>query len=708
MIKNKKILSPHFLTVFIVFIGSLYLAEALNAAASPWWSTKQGAVRLLSNTNSVANSQDLRLGLHFKMKPGWKIYWRSPGDAGYPPRIDWSGSQNLKEVKMNWPAPTRFRVLGMETLGYKNEVVFPLDLKSSDAKRSILIKAKVNYLTCNKICIPYVANLRLNLLPGPANSSKEESLINKFQERVPKSPSARNASDTSVLLFGPPGNQSLRVETKILGLPSLIVEGPPRVQFGRPKLIEREPSGKAIFHVRIISPFNGKENKKFNNLNGKQVTLTFIGDINGPIEQKIPINGSRIVSKPTNTFYWTIFNMAALALLGGIILNLMPCVLPVISLKMLSVIKYNSNELNYIRKGFLASASGILCSFLLLASTLVILRAFGQTVGWGIQFQEPIFLGAMAVVMTLFAANLWGIFEIKLPSFLFSRLGPAKQRQSMVENFITGVFATILATPCSAPFLGTAVGFALARGPLEIYVIFVFLGIGFSIPYLIIAIFPKLAHYFPKPGQWMIILRKVLGLALIATVVWLIYILNIQTGFQAALFKSILLFIIIGLLILQRRRSNITGKMIVGIISVAAFLVVINPLEIDGNRKKPQSVVEKFWKKFNPDNILPKVAEGKIVLIDITADWCLTCKVNKVLVLDSEIIRNYVNRNKVIAMRADWTNSDPLITAFLKRFLRYGIPFNIVFGPKVPQGIILPELLTKNTVLSALKKAKKH
>ena len=235
-----------------------------------------------------------------------------------------------------------------------------------------------------------------------------------------------------------------------------------------------------------------------------------------------------------------------------------------------------------------------------------------------------------------------------------------------------------------------------------------FLGIGFSIPYLIIAIFPKLAHYFPKPGQWMIILRKVLGLALIATVVWLIYILNIQTGFQAALFKSILLFIIIGLLILQKRRSNITGKMIVGIISVAAFLVVINPLEMDGNKKKPQSVVEKFWKKFNPDNILPKVAEGKIVLIDITADWCLTCKVNKVLVLDSEIIRNYVNRNKVIAMRADWTNSDPLITAFLKRFLRYGIPFNIVFGPKVPQGIILPELLTKNTVLSALKKAKKH
>jgi len=400
--------------------------------------------------------------------------------------------------------------------------------------------------------------------------------------------------------------------------------------------------------------------------------------------------------------------MAALALLGGIILNLMPCVLPVISLKMLSVIKYNSNELNYIRKGFLASASGILCSFLLLASTLVILRAFGQTVGWGIQFQEPIFLGAMAVVMTLFAANLWGIFEIKLPSFLFSTLGPAKQRQSMVENFITGVFATILATPCSAPFLGTAVGFALARGPLEIYVIFVFLGIGFSIPYLIIAIFPKLAHYFPKPGQWMIILRKVLGLALIATVVWLLYILNIQMGFQAALFKSILLFIIIGLLILQKRRSNITGKMIVGIISVAAFLVVINPLEMDGNKKKPQSVVEKFWKKFNPDNILPKVAEGKIVLIDITADWCLTCKVNKVLVLDSEIIRNYVNRNKVIAMRADWTNSDPLITAFLKRFLRYGIPFNIVFGPKVPQGIILPELLTKNTVLSALKKAKKH
>ena len=691
-----------------MFIGSLYLAEALNAAASPWWSTEQGAVRLLSNTNAVGNSQDLRLGLHFKMKPGWKIYWRSPGDAGYPPRIDWSGSQNLKEVRMKWPAPTRFRVLGMETLGYKNEVVFPLDLLSSESKRGIIIRAKVSYLTCNKICIPYVANLRLNLLPGLANSSKEESLINKFQKRVPKSPSARNAADTSVLLFGPPGNQSLRVETKILGLPSLIVEPPPRVQLGSPKLIQRKPNGKVIFHVRIISAINEKENKKLNNLNGKKVTLTFIGDINGPIEQKIPINGSKIVTKPTNTFYWTIFNMAVLALLGGFILNLMPCVLPVISLKMLSVIKYSSNELNYIRKGFLASASGVICSFLLLASTLVILRAFGQTVGWGLQFHQPIFLGGMAVVMTLFAANLWGIFEIKLPSFLFSSWGPAKQRQSMADNFITGVFATILATPCSAPFLGTAVGFALARGPLEIYVIFAFLGIGFSIPYLIIAIFPKLAHYFPKPGQWMIILRKILGLALIATVVWLLYIINNQMGSQAALFKSILLFIIFGLLILQKRRSKITGKVIFGIISVTAFLVVFNPLEIDENKKKPQFVVEKFWKKFNPDNVLPKVAEGRIVLIDITADWCLTCKVNKVLVLDSEIIRNYVNRNKVIALRADWTNSDPIITAFLNRFLRYGIPFNIVFGPNAPQGIILPELLTKTAVLSALKKAKKQ
>jgi len=689
-----------------VLNGFLYVSVEVYAAAGPWWSNKQGSVRLISASNAVENSKNLNFGVHFKMKPGWKIYWRSPGDAGYPPEMDWSGSINLARVKTNWPVPIRFSVVGLETLGYKDEVVIPLNIMPLVPNKKIIAKAKVDYLTCKNICIPYSARIFLDLPSGPETSSLEGRLINRFLSLVPKKLTGNNTLNTSVSIFGPPGDQILRVKTTISGLPDLFVEGPSEFRFGKAKIIERDESGKAIFEMRVLLSDKSVELGNVHDLSGKEITLTLLGDINGAVEQKLRLNGNVLDQKPQDDTYWSIFRIVALAVLGGLILNLMPCVLPVLSLKLLSVIRYRDDEAPAIRRGFLASAAGILFSFFLLGSTVLALKALGKTVGWGIQFQQPIFIGAMLVLMTLFAANLWGYFEIRLPSFLsYSRTGEV-QKQNITAHFITGAFATLLATPCSAPFLGTAIGFALSRGPFEIYLIFLCLGLGLALPYLVVAMWPRLASFSPKPGHWMIIFRKVLALALIATSVWLISILDTQLGFQAALFTAGLLIILIILIAFQKNASEKLRKAMKCFAFALAFIVIINPLRFDTKNQNSLSIVSPNWEKFKPRNIIGHVAEGKSVFVDVTADWCLTCKANKILVLDSNKIRSYLNQKEVVAMRADWTHADPIIASFLQRFLRYGIPFNIVFGPEAPQGIILPELLSTNSVLSAFKKAK--
>ena len=682
------------------------MSIAVYAAAGAWWSTEQGSVRLISATNAVENSMDFHFGIHFRMKPGWKIYWRSPGDAGYPPQMDWAGSTNLAKVNTNWPVPIRFSVVGLETLGYKNEVVIPLNIIPLVPNKKIIAKAKINYLTCNKICIPYSAKVSLDLPLGPETSSFEGRLISKFRSLVPKKIIGKNTLNTSVSIDGSPGDQILRVKSTILGLPDLLVEGPSEFRFGKAKLIERDKSGKAIFKIRVSLTDKSRELGTVHDLSGKEITLTLLGDINGAVEQKLRLNRNVLDQKPQDDPYWSIFRIVALAVLGGLILNLMPCVLPVLSLKLFSVIRYSDDEAPAIRRGFLASAAGIIFSFFLLGSGVLALKALGKTVGWGFQFQQPIFLGGMLVLITLFAANLWGYFEIRLPSFLFHSKTGEVQKQSFAGHFITGAFATLLATPCSAPFLGTAVGFALARGPFEIYLIFLFLGLGLALPYLVVAMWPRLASFCPKPGHWMIIFRKILALALIATLFWLISILDTQLGFQAAFFTASLLIILIVLIAFHNNVSVELRKAIKCFAFVLAFLVIINPLSFGEKIKNSQSIVSSNWQIFKPSNIIGHVARGKSVFVDVTADWCLTCKANKVLVLDSNQIRRYLNRNEVVAMRADWTNADPIISSFLQRFLRYGIPFNIVFGPEAPQGIILPELLSKSSVLSALKKAK--
>ena len=399
--------------------------------------------------------------------------------------------------------------------------------------------------------------------------------------------------------------------------------------------------------------------------------------------------------------------MLALALLGGLILNLMPCVLPVLSIKLLGVVGHGGGHTRTVRLSFLASSAGIVSTFLVLAGVLIALKSAGLAIGWGIQFQHPWFLVAMAMVVTLFACNLWGFFEVHLPDAV-SEIGAAQTHtHGLGGHFMTGALATLLATPCSAPFLGTAVGFALARGSVEILAIFAALGVGLAAPFLLVAAYPKFATKMPKPGRWMVILRRVLGFALAGTGIWLVVILGVQVSDIAAMLIAAIMVAVSVMLYVHKRMHRRYGRLdwvAVAVLAALAFAVPDALHEMnDGGRDTAK--LEGLWQPFDEHDLGTLVNDGNVVFVDVTAKWCITCQVNKALVLSQGEVYARLSSPDVFAMQADWTRPNDAISRYLASFGRYGIPFNAVYGPGAPDGIALPELLSEKAVLDALKQA---
>jgi len=333
---------------------------------------------------------------------------------------------------------------------------------------------------------------------------------------------------------------------------------------------------------------------------------------------------------------------------------------------------------------------------------MVILKSLGATVGWGIQFQQPVFLALMAAVLTLFAANLLGLFEIMIPSRWMDRLDRTGRGTSLASHFGSGFVATLLATPCSAPFVGTAVGFALSRSSTEIYLVFGALGLGMALPYLLVVAIPRLATMLPRPGRWMLIAKQIMALGLLATAAWLLTVIGTIAGLLTALAGATVLAVVLAGLWLRHQTS---GRLKTAL-SLAAVLIpataAVAVFSTDGSSSANENAI--LWQSFDDRAIRSLVGEGRTVLVDVTASWCVTCKVNKALALDSAEVNERL-RADVVPMQGDWTKPDERISAYLQTFGRYGIPFNVVYGPGAPNGIVLPELLSKTAVIDAFSKA---
>ncbi len=671
------------------------------AAASDWSVAAQASVRLIAAVDGVGDRPSVPMGIQFRLKPGWKIYWRSPGDAGLPPRADWSGSRNIADTAVSWPAPERFSVFGLETVGYEGEVVLPIEARLGEPGRPVSARAKVSYLVCAQICVPQEAMLTLAIPAGPAAPSPEAYLLARYAARVPPKDGRHGLSLSPVSLVPAASGFVLTMRataTAAFAAPDVFIEGPDGAVFDRPS-VKLERGGRIADLTVKGSGLDAAH------LAGKPLRVTLVdGDRSLETVLTVPAPGQTVpqAAAPDRT----ILAILALALLGGLILNLMPCVLPVLSIKLLGVVGYGGAAARKIRTGFLAAAAGIVASFLVLAATLIGLKEAGAAVGWGIQFQQPVFLVLLAVILTLFAANLFGLFEIRLPGPLADFAVRHGHGSSLAGHFMTGVLATLLATPCTAPFLGTAVGFALSRGPTEIALVMLAVGIGLAFPYLAIAAFPRLVSWLPHPGKWMIVLRRILALALVAAVIWLLTVLRSLIGADAVISVAVLLAVIamvLGAKLLPESRVGRHSGVIVAGLAVAVLLVPV--FRAESPAPPTRVAATDHWVAFDEGAVKGLVDQGKVVLVDVTADWCITCQVNKRLILDDTAVAAALAEPSVVTMRADWTRPDPAIARYLARFGRYGIPFNAVYGPSAPDGIALPELLTTDAVLTAIAKA---
>ncbi|GAA3536672.1 protein-disulfide reductase DsbD family protein [Zobellella aerophila] len=647
-------------------------------------------VRLSQAGRFDAGNQHYPALLEVALDDGWKSYWRSPGEGGIAPRIDWQGSENLAAVNWQWPTPERFMLLGVETQGYQDEVAFPLQLAPEDPSRPIHLNAILTLPSCTTICV--LTDYTLQLTFEPLTSGVDERSQYAYQKALSQVPGPARLVSMAQPVWDKQRQQLL---ISLQGPrpwqePVVFVDDLDSSLFSRPQM---NLDGDRL-NVRFMV---GSWDDALD-LAGESLTVTVADQ--GFAEQLSGTVKAAPILPDTPPF--SLLQALLYALLGGLILNIMPCVLPVLGLKLNSLLLHGGNPAQ-IRRPLLLSAIGILLSFWALATFMLALTWSGASLGWGIQFQQPAFLTLMLLITGLFAFNLFGMFHIRLPHQLNTWLATRSYRGD-AGHLLQGMLATLLATPCSAPFLGTAVALALASSPPILVAIFTGLGLGMALPWLLLALFPAALRVLPKPGRWMLWVKVLFGVMMLATSLWLLSLLSPSLGPNASLLLAAALLLLPLLFTVRRHGIKAlliclaAGSLLAGIGGVVALLTQpywVNPVKDELN-----------WKPLDVGRIERQVAEGKRVFVDITADWCITCQANKIGVLLQEPVYSALQDEDLLLMRGDWTRPDTEVTAYLRAHGRAGVPFNQVYGPTLPDGKPLPVLLTTGQVIDALEEAR--
>ncbi len=651
------------------------------------------------NVSTVVSGEPFLAGVRLKMAPGWHTYWKYPGDAGIPTDIKWQMPEGWRAGDIQWPLPLKLQEPGdIQIYGYHDEVLLiqqitPPKNVSGD---SVKLAAKVSWLVCEKICIPGDATLGLPLPVASSNSPANTELFTRFQKLLPQSPaadfSAAWSRDSSGLL--------LTVTSSVLAKSSAVEFFPSpaeNVAVGHPQLQSREGD-----HLVFRVPMEGANR---DSLPG----LIVFGEGENRRAWEIAATQQSAFAAHASPFH-ELARFLFFGFVGGFILNLMPCVLPVISLKIFGFVQQAGQSRGRILRSGLAFIAGIFAWFLGLALVLVLVKSAGGQPVWAAQFTNPYFVLIMSAVVLVFALNLFGVFEINLPQWISRRAVAAESAHGNAGSFFQGVFATILATPCTAPFLGTALGFAFTQSAAVILLMFAAIAAGMSAPYLILSAQPAWLKFLPKPGEWMMRVKQLMGFLLIATLLFLLSVLGAQRGVAALIWTCCFLLILSvacwmkGAFItpLASARARAVTLLLMLLFVLGGGWYFIGKKFVTASSVAASPAAANGWQPFTPDRLASELQQGHAVFIDFTAEWCITCKFNESTVLETEAVRSAFSQRQIVKLKADWTNGDPAVTKMLKQFGRPGVPLYVLYPGGAAQPYVFPELLTKNIVLQKL------
>lgn len=694
----------------ILFAG--WIAFFGSAFAEPQ-KTPLGSVELISEAGSIPNQGgEITLGLYIDPDDGWHTYWKNPGDAGLPPKVTWRLPAGFEASEFEFPVPHLIPFGPLNTYGYDEPTLNLTQLKvpiGLEGGEQIRIEGTADWVVCDdELCVPEKAEVHVDLMV--ASGSNDETVEARFSEarqQLPESVEWKagfEVADERV-------NVSIDTPEKIDGTKDFYMfPGLKRVTKYDEQIVSFTPDGLSISmpaHRRADQAEALPVLITFTNEQGQRRAVEFVA-----------ARGAPVAAAQGNTssaaFSFGDFNFGSamlFAFLGGIILNLMPCVFPILSIKALSLVKVAQTDYRAAVESGVMYTVGILVAFALVGAALLSLRFGGQAVGWGFQMQYPIVNLGLGLLMIVIALNLLGVFEIGS-----SLMGVGQQYVQGGERkaaFFTGLLAVVVATPCAAPFMGTALGFALTQPAFIAMLVFLSLGFGLAFPYLVLSLVPSLGRAMPKPGPWMINLRQVLAFPMTATAIWLFWVLGKQTDVNilalallSALFLALCLWAF-GRMASASKKAGWISLALFGFISSGYFVYLVQTTDRTFSGQiadaGPRQLGGLELEHFEPASLEAYVADGQRAFVYFTADWCVSCKVNERVALASKAVGDGFTERNIKVIEGDWTSQDPVITEWLQKFGRIGVPLYLYYprGSSIDDPIILPQVLTPGLVLNA-------
>jgi thiol:disulfide interchange protein DsbD len=681
------------------FAAVLLLGLVCNGRAQTYEGRELVQASLLADVNAIVPGKPFTAGLLLHMVPNWHTYWKFPGDAGIPTEIKWSLPPGWKIGEIQWPIPLRLDEPGdIQIYGYHDEVLLLQEITppASLTDATVKLSAEANWLVCEKICIPGSAKLQLDLPVAGQNAPANEEIFSRSRRSLPQNWPDKTVARGAWQRSG--SELRLTVESPALAnYPAAEFFPVPEanVVVGHPRTT-RDSQSRITFHVPIETA-----DKNVSALNG---IIAF-----GQNEKGAARNAWLAASIPSLSE--DIWKFLLFGFLGGFILNLMPCVLPVISLKIFGFIQHAGQSRRRILRSGLAFIAGIFAWFVGLALLLILLKSIGREITWAFQFTNPYFVVGMSAVVLVFALNLFGVFEISLPQSANRGLLGWTAQEGDAGSFFQGVFATVLATPCTAPFLGTALGFAFTQSGWMILLMFVAVAAGMSSPYLLLSAQPAWLRLLPKPGPWMERVKQLMGFFLLATLLFLLWVLGAERGVEAIIWTSCFLLALSLACWMKGAFIVPTASATARFITLVLVLVLVlgSAWYFIGEKFRATklisaaAVTDGDWQPFTPQRLQSELEQGRAVFVDFTAAWCLTCKFNEASVLETSAVRDAFRRHGVVKIKADWTNADPEITKILKQFGRPGVPMYVLYpAGKNAEPFLFPELLTQSMILDKL------